>query len=93
MSMEARQFGPATTSQFTGLSDAPRTLMPRLLRTSDAPRYLGLGSKVIRQLIMSGQLPYVQMKPGNSPFLLDRRDLNRFIEARKVPITTKVHRQ
>ena len=59
--------------------------MPRLLRTNEAARYLGLGSKAIRQLIVCGQLPYVQMKPGNSPFLLDRRDLDRFIEMHKVP--------
>jgi excisionase family DNA binding protein len=93
MSTEARQFGSATTSPLTRLNDAPHTLIPRLLRTSDAARYLGLGSKVIRQLIVSGRLPYVQMKPGNSPFLLDRRDLDKFIEAHKVPVTTKVHRQ
>lgn len=60
-------------------------LTPRLLRTSEAARYLGMGGKAIRQLIMSGRLPYVQMKPGNSPFLLDRRDLDRFIEAHKTP--------
>jgi excisionase family DNA binding protein len=93
MNVELRQFGTATTSQITRLNDAPQTLMPRLLRTSDAARYLGLGSKVIRQLIVSGRLPYVQLKPGNSPFLLDRRDLDKFIEAHKVPVTTKVHRQ
>ena len=62
--------------------------MPRLLRTREAARYLGLGSKAIRQLIVCGQLPYVQMKPGNSPFLLDRRDLDRFIEMHKVPAGT-----
>ena len=51
--------------------------MPRLLRTHEAARYLGLGSKAIRQLIVCGQLPYVQMKPGNSPFLLDQaKDLD-----------------
>jgi excisionase family DNA binding protein len=61
------------------------TIAPRLLRTNQAARYLGLGSKAIRQLIFSGQLPYVQMKPGNSPFLLDRRDLDRFIEMHKTP--------
>ena len=93
MSTELHQFGTATTSHVTRLNDAPQTLMPRLLRTSEAARYLGLGSKVIRQLIVSGRLPYVQMKPGNSPFLLDRRDLDKFIEANKVPVTTKVHRQ
>ena len=60
-------------------------IMPRLLRTHEAARYLGLGTKAIRQLIVCGQLPYVQMKPGNSPFLLDRLDLDRFIEMHKVP--------
>lgn len=58
---------------------------PRLLRTSQAARYLGLGSKAIRALIVSGILPYVQLKPGNSPFLLDKKDLDRFIESRKMP--------
>jgi excisionase family DNA binding protein len=46
---------------------------PRLLRTAEAARYLGLGAKAIRALIQSGQLPYVQLKPGNSPFLLLRK--------------------
>jgi excisionase family DNA binding protein len=58
--------------------------LPRLLRTTEAARYLGLGSKAVRQLIVCGILPYVQMKPGNSPFLLDRCDLDRFIETHKV---------
>jgi len=56
----------------------------RLMRTQDAARYLGMGAKAIRQLIVCGQLPYVQLKAGNnSPFLLDVRDLDRFIESRK----------
>jgi hypothetical protein len=38
MNVELRQFGTATTSQITRLNDAPQTLMPRLLRTSDAAR-------------------------------------------------------
>jgi len=57
----------------------------RLLRTNDAARYLGIGAKALRQLVMRGELPYVQLKPGNSPFLIDRTDLDRFIEARKIP--------
>jgi excisionase family DNA binding protein len=60
-------------------------LVPRMLRTTEAARYLGMGSKAIRNLIMSGQLPYMQLKPGNSPFLLDRRDLDRFVEMHKTP--------
>jgi excisionase family DNA binding protein len=53
------------------------------MRTSEAARYLGIGSKAIRALILDEVLPYVQLKPGNSPFLLDVRDLDRFIESRK----------
>ncbi len=59
---------------------------PRLLRTRDAAEYLGLSDKAIRHLIIAGRLPYVQLKPGNSPFLLDRFDLDKFIEANKVPV-------
>lgn len=55
----------------------------RLMRCAQAARYLGIGAKAIRALILRGDLPYVQMKPGNSPFLLDVRDLDRFIEGRK----------
>jgi excisionase family DNA binding protein len=55
----------------------------RLLRTRDAARYLGLGEKAVRQLILEGELDFVQLRPGNSPFLLDVRDLDRFIESRK----------
>ena len=55
----------------------------RLLRCTDAAEYLGIGKKAIRALITSGELPYVQLKPGNSPYLIDVRDLDRFIEARK----------
>jgi excisionase family DNA binding protein len=55
----------------------------RLLRTGTAARYVGLGKKALRQLIIEGELPFVQLRPGNSPFLLDVRDLDRFIEMHK----------
>ena len=46
--------------------------------------YLSMqGKKALRQLISSGKLPYVQMG-ANSPFLIDRRDLDKFIEKHKV---------
>jgi excisionase family DNA binding protein len=55
-----------------------------LLRCAQAARYLNIGTKAIRALILRGELSYVQLKPGgNSPFLLDVRDLDRFVEARK----------
>lgn len=59
---------------------------PRLLRCAQAASYLGVGTKRIRQLILCGELPFVQLQPGNSPFLLDLRDLDRFIEARKARV-------
>lgn len=59
-------------------------VVPRLLRVREAACYLGMSTKAIRQLIMSGELPYVQRKPGNSPFLIDRRDLDRWTETHKV---------
>jgi excisionase family DNA binding protein len=60
-------------------------VIPRLLRTREAANYLGMSGKAVRALIMAGRLPYVHMKAGNSPFLLDRADLDRFIEANKTP--------
>jgi excisionase family DNA binding protein len=58
-------------------------LTPRLMRLKQAAQYLSVSDKRIRQLILSGDLPYVQLQPGNSPFLLDVRDLDKFIEAIK----------
>jgi excisionase family DNA binding protein len=65
------------------MSDPNSTQKPRLLRCSDAAHYLGVGKKRIRELIARKELPCVQLQPGNSPFLLDVRDLDRFVEARK----------
>ena len=63
----------------------PATVTPRLLRVTEAARYLSMGTKAIRALIQRGDLPYVQLRAHNSPFLLDVRDLDAFIEARKIP--------
>jgi excisionase family DNA binding protein len=58
-------------------------IAPRLLRLRDAAEYLSMGTKALRQLIHSRKLPYVQLDK-NSPFLVDRRDLDKFIERHKV---------
>ena len=55
----------------------------RLLRVKQAATYLGISCKAVRQLINSGQLPFIQLRPGNSPFLVDVRDLDRLIDSRK----------
>jgi excisionase family DNA binding protein len=64
-----------------------QTVTPRLYNVKEAALYLGIGHKAVRELITQGRLPYVQRKPGNSPFLIDRLDLDRWIEANKNPAT------
>lgn len=54
----------------------------RLLRTKEAAEYLGLSPWKLRRLIQCGQLPVVQDADG-SPFLLDLRDLDGYIERNK----------
>jgi excisionase family DNA binding protein len=56
---------------------------PRLLDIEDAGRYLGASGKIIRQLIQRGELPFVQRIPGRSPYLLDIKDLDHWIDANK----------
>jgi excisionase family DNA binding protein len=54
----------------------------RLLRTRDAAQYLSISSWKLRRLIQDGKLPVVQDVDG-SPFLLDVRDLDGYIERNK----------
>ena len=63
----------------------PAKVTPRLLRVTEAARYLSMGTKAIRALIQAGDLPYVQLRTHNSPFLIDVRDLDVFIDTRKIP--------
>jgi excisionase family DNA binding protein len=57
---------------------------PRLLDIDDAARYLAMSDKAVRELITQGELPYIQKVPGRSPYLIDIKDLDRWIEASKV---------
>jgi excisionase family DNA binding protein len=54
----------------------------RLMRIHDASEYLSLSPWKLRQLIQRGRLPVVQDTEG-SPFLLDVRDLDGFVERNK----------
>lgn len=54
----------------------------RLLRIKQASEYLSLSPWKLRQLIQCGKLPVVQDTDG-SPFLLDVRDLDGFVERNK----------
>jgi excisionase family DNA binding protein len=54
----------------------------RLLRLKTAAVYLSLSPWKLRALIQDGKLPVVQDTEG-SPFLLDLRDLDAFVERNK----------
>jgi excisionase family DNA binding protein len=58
-------------------------IAPRLLDIDDSARYLAMSDKAVRELITNGELPYIQKVPGRSPYLLDVRDLDRWIEQSK----------
>ena len=52
----------------------------RLLDISDSARYLSMSDKGVRELIHAGELSYIQKIPGRSPYLLDRIELDKWIE-------------
>jgi excisionase family DNA binding protein len=54
----------------------------RLLRLKAAAEYLSLSPWKVRSLIQAGRLPVVQDGEG-SPFLLDVRDLDVYVERNK----------
>ena len=62
---------------------AAAEISPRLLDLADAARYLSMGDKALRALIQRGELPFVQTIVGRSPYLLDIRDLDRWVEKSK----------
>jgi excisionase family DNA binding protein len=55
----------------------------RLLRIKAAAEYIGLSPFVVRQLVQRGELKAVVMQ-GHSPWLIDLRDLDDWIERNKV---------
>jgi len=62
-----------------------QTLVPRrLLDVTEAGQYLGVSHKVIRHLVQAGELPYIQRIRGRSPYLIDIRDLDQWIDLNKV---------
>ena len=58
-------------------------IAPRLLDIDDSARYLAMSDKAVRELITAGELSYIQKVPGRSPYLIDIRDLDRWIERSK----------
>ena len=71
-------------------------ISPRLLNLREGASYLGVSFWTLRDWCLAGYLPTVDMPPlrpreGDRPkrslrrVLVDREDLDRFIEARKTP--------
>jgi excisionase family DNA binding protein len=56
---------------------------PRLFDITNAANYLSMSDKGVRELIVNGELPYIQKIPGRSPYLLDRIELDKWIERNK----------
>jgi len=56
---------------------------PRLFDIDDSARYLAMSDKGVRELISNGELPFIQRVPGRSPYLIDRIELDRWIERNK----------
>ena len=59
-------------------------IRPRLLDIENAARYLAISARTIRRMITAGELPAIQRHAARSPYLLDIRDLDRWIEGSKV---------
>jgi excisionase family DNA binding protein len=68
----------------TAASDSDR----RLLRLKPAAAYLSIGPNTLRGIIQRGELPITKLveSPG-APWLVDRRDLDSFIEKCKVTLS------
>jgi len=60
-------------------------IRPRTVKVKAAAVYTSLSQKTIRAEIKAGRLPFIQRKRGTSPYLLDLKDLDEYMEARKVP--------
>lgn len=64
---------------------AENTVTPRTLKTKQAARYLGVSAWKLRNLVQAGEIPYIPGE-GTSPWLFDRKDLDNWIERRKVTL-------
>jgi excisionase family DNA binding protein len=56
---------------------------PRLLRIKPAAAYLSLGVGTLRKMVKDRTIPHI---PEGNKILIDRLDLDRFIESRKVGV-------
>jgi excisionase family DNA binding protein len=54
----------------------------RLVKVKEAAAYLSISPYSLRKLVQSQELPIVRLQ-DRGPWLLDLRDLDRFVETRK----------
>lgn len=57
--------------------------VPRWLSVDQAAAYLGCSPQTIRSILHRGDLRATRLGPEGSPYLLDRIDIDRFLERRK----------
>jgi excisionase family DNA binding protein len=57
----------------------------RLLRLKPAAAYLSISPWQMRRLVQNGSIPVVQISEG-SPWLIDRKDLDIFVDRHKQTI-------
>jgi hypothetical protein len=60
-----------------------RELRPRLIRLAVAARYLSMSCGKLRLIIQRGELSVIK-SDGTSPWLIDIREIDAWIEANKV---------
>ena len=89
-----RKRSPETANSKRQPRPQPETIAPRLLNMRQVAEYLGCSSWTARDYILQGLIPVVELPPlrpreGERPrktlrrVLVDRADLDTFIEARK----------
>ena len=93
---------PATPASDENRKGTPSNLAPRLLNVQQAADYLSVSFWTMRDYVLAGFVPTVQLpalraregarqKPSLRRVLIDRADLDAFIEARKPATSTWTH--
>jgi excisionase family DNA binding protein len=60
----------------------------RLMRLKTAAQYLCVSSGTLRSIIQRGELPIIKLaETGHSPWLIDRLELDAWIERSKITLT------
>lgn len=58
-------------------------MTPRLLKLKDAAKYLATSLLTLRGIIERGELPVIKGSGETSPFRVDMKDLDRWIDTHK----------